>query len=411
MEKRTLWTKNYTTIIVATALGALGNVALSFALSFLVFDETGSTLASSILFAIQMIPGVVIPLLVSPVLDRYPRKPFLVFFDGLFALAYLLAGIWLFVRPFNYIEYLIASLIFAVIGELDGMSFNALFPKLIPKGMEEKGFTISSLLYPIISVIMTPIVSVLYKRVGLANLLFFQAICSLLACVIENRIEIEETITEGTELSFKQWWEDIKEAVRYLKNEPGLLWQTLYSNYSNGTSTGYETIWIAFSSTTAGFSARTYAFCEAVSLLGRILGGILLVRKETPKEKKFVKTLQIYLTYDFMDTILLFLPYPLMLVNRGITGFLGVQSGNIRYAAFQKYIPDSMRSRLDAFDSVFFLIVNSILTLLIGALGEILPYTIVMLIFGTISIALCLILVLGHRKEIEKIYLADYNDD
>ena len=177
MEKRTLWTKNYTTIIVATALGALGNVALSFALSFLVFDETGSTLASSILFAIQMIPGVVIPLLVSPVLDRYPRKPFLVFFDGLFALAYLLAGIWLFVRPFNYIEYLIASLIFAVIGELDGMSFNALFPKLIPKGMEEKGFTISSLLYPIISVIMTPIVSVLYKRVGLANLLFFQAIC------------------------------------------------------------------------------------------------------------------------------------------------------------------------------------------------------------------------------------------
>ena len=145
--------------------------------------------------------------------------------------------------------------------------------------------------------------------------------------------------------------------------------------------------------------------------MGRTLGGILLVRKETPKEKKFSKTLKIYLIYDFMDTILLYLPYPLMLVNRGITGFLGVQSGNIRYAAFQKYIPDSMRSRLDAFDSVFFLIVNSILTLLIGALGEILPYRIVMLIFGTISIALCLLLVLGHRKEIEKIYLTEYSDD
>ena len=92
MEKQTLWTKNYTTIMIATALGALGNVALNFALSFLVFDETGSTLASAIMFAIQMIPGVVIPLLVSPVLDRYPRKPFLVFFDGLFSLMYLLAA-------------------------------------------------------------------------------------------------------------------------------------------------------------------------------------------------------------------------------------------------------------------------------------------------------------------------------
>ena len=113
MEKKTLWTRNYTTITVATALGALGNVALSFAMSFFVFDETGSTLASAILFAIQMIPGVVIPLFVSPVLDRYPRKPFLVLFDGLFALIYLLAGIWLLLRPFNYMEYLVWSLVFA----------------------------------------------------------------------------------------------------------------------------------------------------------------------------------------------------------------------------------------------------------------------------------------------------------
>ncbi|MBQ5341872.1 MAG: MFS transporter [Oscillospiraceae bacterium] len=411
MEKKTLWTKNYTTIMVATALGALGNVALNFALSFLVFDETGSTLASAIMFAIQMVPGVIIPLLVSPVLDRYPRKPFLVFFDGLFSLMYLLAGIWLLIRPFNYIEYLIASLIFAAIGELDGMSFNALFPKLIPKGMEEKGFTISSLLYPIISVIMTPVVSVIYKKVGLANLLFFQAACSLAACLIESGIKVEETTVEGTRLSLRQWWGDIKDAVRYLRDEPGLFWQTLYSNYSNGTGTGYETMWIAFTSTTAGFSPRTYAFCEAALLLGRTVGGVLLVRKETPKEKKFMKTFRIYMAYDILDTIMLYLPYPLMLVNRGIAGYMGVQSGNIRYAAFQKYIPDSMRARLDAFDSVFFLIMNSALTLIIGALGEILPYRTVITIFGSISVLLCILIVWRHRSSIEAIYLKEYDDE
>ena len=410
MEKKTLWTKNYTIIMIATAIGALGNVALSFALSFFVFDETGSTLASAILFAIQAVPGVVIPLFVSPVLDRYPRKPFLVFFDGLFAPMYLIAGIWLMKRPFNYIEYLIASLIFAAIGELDGMSFNALFPKLIPEGMEEKGFTLSSLLYPIISVIMTPVVSVLYRKVGLPTLLFFQAACSLAACLIETGIDVEESVVEGTKLSFRQWWSDIKDTARYLRNEPGLFWQTMYSNYSNGTGTGFETLWVAFTATTPGYSPTTYAFCQGATLLCRTIGGILLVRKETPKEKKFLKTFRIYVTIDIMDAIMLYLPYPLMLVDRGVVGFCGVQSGNIRNAAFQKYIPDSMRARLSAFDSVLFLILNSILTLVIGALGEILPYRVVTLIFASVSVVLCYFCVWRNRNEIEKIYLRDYGD-
>ena len=410
MENKTLWTRNYTTITVATALGALGNVALGFAMSFFVFDETGSTFASAMLFAIQMIPGVVIPLFVSPILDRYPRKPFLVFFDGLFSLIYLLAGIWLLLRPFNYAEYLVWSLVFAAVGELDGMSYNALFPKLIPEGMEEKGFTVSSMLYPIISVIMTPLVSILYRRVGLANLLFFQAACSLLACVIESGIRVEETTVEGTRLSLKQWWGDIRDTVRYLKGEPGILWQTLYSSFTNGTSTGYEAITVAFFSTVPGFGPERYAVSEAVYLLGRTLGGMLLVQRETPREKKFAKTLRIYLAYDAMDTVFLYLPFPLMLANRLVCGFMGVQSGNIRYAAFQKYIPDTMRARLDAFDSVFFLIMNSVLTLVIGALGEVLPYRLVMAIFGVISLILCVCIIWAKRRDIEKIYLAGGRD-
>ena len=112
-----------------------------------------------------------------------------------------------------------------------------------------------------------------------------------------------------------------------------------------------------------------------------------------------------------MDTILLYLPYPFMLANRALCGFLGVQSGNIRYAAVQKYIPDSMRARLDAFDSVFFLIMNSALTLAIGALGEILPYRAVMAIFGAVSVLLCFLIVWGKRKDIEKIYLMDSGNE
>ena len=46
--KNRLWTRNFTLLIAASGLGAVGGIAGGFAMSFLVFDETGSTLASAL---------------------------------------------------------------------------------------------------------------------------------------------------------------------------------------------------------------------------------------------------------------------------------------------------------------------------------------------------------------------------
>lgn len=90
--KQTLWTREFTRITAATALGAAGGIISQFALSFLVFDETGSTLAAALVVAIQLIPMVLLPLVVAPMMDRLPRKPFLVWGDLLNGVCYAGAG-------------------------------------------------------------------------------------------------------------------------------------------------------------------------------------------------------------------------------------------------------------------------------------------------------------------------------
>lgn len=100
--KQTLWNRDFTLLTVATVLGAVGGVASSFALSFLIFDETGSTLASALLLAAQILPNFVLPLVASPWLDRLPRKPFLVGGDAVNGLLYGLMGLWLLLKPFSY---------------------------------------------------------------------------------------------------------------------------------------------------------------------------------------------------------------------------------------------------------------------------------------------------------------------
>ena len=101
--KNTLWTRNFTLVTAATVLGAAGGIAGGFALSFLVFDETGSTLASALILAMELIPYFLIPLLVAPWMDRMPRKPFLVGGDVLNGLFYGLAGLYLLTGRFSYV--------------------------------------------------------------------------------------------------------------------------------------------------------------------------------------------------------------------------------------------------------------------------------------------------------------------
>lgn len=47
-------------VTIASTLGSAGAIAGSFALSFLVFDETGSTLASAWILSMQLIPHILI---------------------------------------------------------------------------------------------------------------------------------------------------------------------------------------------------------------------------------------------------------------------------------------------------------------------------------------------------------------
>lgn len=90
-----LWNRNFTLLIAATGLGAIGGIAGGFAMSFLVFDETGSTMASALVLAAQLIPGFLLPLVIAPWMDRMPRKPFLVGGDVLNGIMYLLLGLYL----------------------------------------------------------------------------------------------------------------------------------------------------------------------------------------------------------------------------------------------------------------------------------------------------------------------------
>lgn len=179
-----LWNRNFTLLIAATGLGAIGGIAGGFAMSFLVFDETGSTMASALVLAAQLIPGFLLPLVIAPWMDRMPRKPFLVGGDVLNGIMYLLLGLYLLRGAFSYVGYLAFSLVLATLSSFDELAYNSIFPMLLPEGTQQKGYAVASTLYPVLRVVMLPLSAVLLDAVGAAWLLVGQGGLSLCAAAV-----------------------------------------------------------------------------------------------------------------------------------------------------------------------------------------------------------------------------------
>lgn len=405
MSTAKLWTRNFRLVILASAMGTLGSIAGGFALAFLVFDETGSTLASALIAAIQLIPNLLLPILIAPVMDRLPRKSFLVAGDAANAVLLAGMGIWLLLFDFSYVGYLAISLLLSCLGAIDELAFTSIYPELIPEGAEQKGYAVSSMLYPVLKVIMTPLAAVLLDTIGVAWILIAQSGLSLAAAVTESCILLDETERkQHTPYTPRAWIEDIREAVQYLKKERGLRSIYGYMAVTNGVSSGFSPILVAFFRTFPGFTAAMYSAFSVVEFAGRTIGSAMQYRIKIPAKKKYGFTFFVYQFYEAMDMCLLWLPYPLMLINRGICGFLGSNSAILRSAAVQRYIPEKLRSRVNAFIGVLLTVGSSIFSLLMGFLGEILDYRWCVTIGGTVALLACWLLIWRRRSDVRKVY-------
>ena len=105
MKRKTLWTRNFTIITLGTVVSSIGSAAMNFVLSFIVFDQTGSTFLAGLFAAISFVPRFILPVLLSSVLDRFPRMPWIIGLDVLNGIFYGLFGTYCLVRSFSFGVY------------------------------------------------------------------------------------------------------------------------------------------------------------------------------------------------------------------------------------------------------------------------------------------------------------------
>lgn len=404
-KKETLWSKDFSCITGATVLSAIGGEAMNLPLSLLVFEETQSTFLAALLLICGMLPDVLLPILLAPIIDRGSKKKWIVGLDALMALLYIAIGVWAGQYGFNYGIYIVFVFIVGTISVFYRLSFSAWYPDLIPVGFEQKGFAVSGMIYPIITICMAPIATFLYEQMSISKLFYLVAGLTMLSVIVELCIT-ETKGTLGEKYTFSMYIMDIKEGFVYLKKEHGVRNIYTYMSITSGASEGIAVMSQAYYQTQPWLSVTMLGFLKSAEMVGRVLGGTMQYKWEIPPKKRYAFTKMVYSVYDTMDAFLLFMPYPLMLLNRLLCGTLGSMSATIRSVAVQSYLPAQMRARVQALFGVIFAIGGIFFQLVVGILGEIMPYRMVAFLLGMLTFISMIFLIVIPKKDNAPIYAA-----
>lgn len=410
MKKKSVWSGDFSKITLATILSIIGGEAMNLPVSLLVFDETKSTAASAFILICGMLPDIILPILVAPLIDRGKKKTWIVGLDLLQAFAYLGTGILICGMEFQYLLYVIFTLMVGTISVFYRLAYDAWFPDLIPEEFEQQGYAVSSVLYPTVSIIMAPVSAFLYEHVKLYQIFFMVAFLTFVSILIENSIHENRTGGEIQEYSFKHYLTDIKEGIEFIRQEKGIRNIYTYMGITNGANEGVNLLYQAYFQTSSFLTVTMFGFLKSAEMTGRMLSSLIWYKKEIPVKKRYGFTKCVYFIYESMNGLLLFLPFGGMVLNRFLCGGLGCGSATIREAAVQSYLPGNIRARVNAFFNVMFAAGGILFQMIAGFLGNVMSYRKAVLIIEMVTFLGMFFLIIFPKEENRVIYEAQKTD-
>ena len=308
-----LWTKDYTIITIGSVVSMLGNSMAGFAMSLFVLDYTQSPLYYAIYMFLYTLPQIAAPVLAGPLMDRFSRRRTIYMLDFASTAIYaLLAGLMYF-GLFSFWAFASITFIIGTIHSAYTVAFESFYPMLVSEGNYIKAYSVLSTLETLV-LVMIPVSTFLYKTVGMVWLMLINSACFCTAAIFETQISDVEGKNgqSGSKYTFGGYMEDMKEGMRYLWTEKGLLYITLYFIFCFMATGASNVITLPYFK--AGYADGEYIYMSVwgFMVLGRVLGGMMHYRLHLPEEHKFKIAVFVYVVISALEGTYLYLPRALM---------------------------------------------------------------------------------------------------
>ncbi len=204
--------------------------------------------------------------------------------------------------------------------------------------------------------------------------------------------------------SYKQ---DFKAGLAYLKGEQGLKAITTFFFITMLVGAIPETILLPYFSSHAYLTPQMYSYLLSANTLGRIVGGVFHYYVRFPSSKKFMIAVSVYSILSVTNGLMLYTPYPIMVIIMFVNGMLAVTSFNIRTSGTQNHVPDEIRGRFNGMFQMVTMAGSLIGQFLAGALGDVLPIPVIILAAQCVNLISALGIMIPNARFVKTVYNKD----
>jgi MFS family permease len=351
--------KNFIIMVIGQIISLFGNAIQRFSMSLYILDLTGNAAVFSTILAISTIPYILFAPIAGMLADTVNRKKIMVYLDLFCSLLIGAYSIILFRGKDNQIIITAVMFILSICYTLYGPAVTASIPQIVEK---EKLTSANGVIQQVGSIVnfAGPIIAgILYSIVGIKVIVIVNAVSFFFSAILELFLEIPDVekkaaiknplINSGVEM---------KNSFLYLKREKKIILGII-------ASYGLSNIFVVpilsivapyFVKIFLKMSASVYGLVEGISILGMILGGLLI----TMYPKKFSMKKLHHTLYPMVFCVILMViagtgyGNKWALVALFSLGGLGIMmsiglSNVISLTYIQKEIPQEMLGRVSAF--------------------------------------------------------------
>ena len=211
---------------------------------------------------------------------------------------------------FQYHAYLIFSLIISSVDAVYDLSYQCLYPELIPKGLKQKGYAVSAMVEPLATAIVAPIIAGVYSIFGIEIVFLIEGILLITAAIFESMITYEKAVNKSKKMTIRErlkvYKQELIEGLRYIKREKGIRNIYSYLAISNATTKGRNLMTMAYFQSSSLLTTTMYSLLISAETVGRFIGGLFNYIFKIPEEKKYSISIKMYMLFEIFDGILLF---------------------------------------------------------------------------------------------------------
>lgn len=400
-----LWNKDFLLLWQGQLVSYLGDVIYAFALSFWVYNVTGSTAIMGILQATSMLPRLIIGPLAGVWVDKWDRKKIIVIADIIRGILSSFVGIAALGGFLEVWMVFAVGIIMSICSAFFNPAITSVKPDIVHKSKLVKANSITSMAQAGASMLGNAVSGVIYVAIGAPYMFLFNGISYLFSGVSEIFISIPNIKRNNGEITFI---EDFKSGLSFVWDFKALRNMFIISCGLNFFfNAAFVLMMPLFKSVSylggANFGEERYGFLMAMSSVGMIVGSGLLSVINVKNNKKYSVLAGTFLPMAFLFLLIPVVEnYYIILLVSTVSFALNIMGNTIFDSVLMTIIPEEKRGKVYALINTFSMGLTPLGLAIGGVIGEILPIRIAMLFlfFCTLMLTLSVVFMKGLKPMI-----------